>query len=926
MGRLRTYCICIGTYRLGWTLEGKALVAARSNSATKAVGGSSEHISRIWPDVVSTLIVLPALLMMVYLPVVAGQSSLATDAPAVQPYFIGDPVAGGNVTMHKQVAVLSAWQHGVLPIWFPYEGYGITLAGNQAAPWFAPEIIVHLLFPGNLSMWPIVAAYLGGLGAYLLARVLRRGRLAAVVAAGFYMLAGPMVPNLNLDMINTLAVAPFLVIAVFKLVENPEGKRLRWFAIYALTISQLFLAGFDETVPLVLGMTAVIAVAALLDRGLGAQESLKLLVGWAAWGAVGFAGSAIATYSLLVPLHDYFNHQQAASYLSHTGWRWLVTLLDPWFYGKGVTAGPLQGGSTIWTYGDLVIWPLAILGILTAVRSAARGRTGSFKFLALGMALLVVYGVLGFTDALGVLNLIALPLVHQIVSIRFLSFMWWLPLCCLAAFGIDALRSTSRRTLIVIMMLPLLALVAYYLKARIDGVFASRPGLPAVEGLFVVAFLLALGTLGVAAMPKRTLAPAAAALALVALELMIPRTFYPTQQAYNGKLPVGPLMKGATTSLTVSPGNFYMPSALAAHGLRTLQAFDVFLPKGFVNTVQRYFGHQSPSDPASPIWGFAPALWQLKVNPTTLSALATIGVGTLMSSTYVPIQSPPPPPVSQSLRRLTNRQIIALQQLVGVYFARPDLQKTFALDGRSEALLKWAVNGSGARDGGLRWSVSKRRELAAVLREESADPRFAPFAPIVSTAFTLRLRGTSELFGQGEFVYSLNPATNTTLLWTPLRVIPSTGIDNHPVVASASVVSVSPASVRALGTLQQGHVAKLVSLTQTAAGLTARVDSTSRQLVVLREQFAPGSKATVNNVPVDLVAGDGMFAGVVVPSGVSTIRIDYVSSPTLLLFWLAVLINLGLLASLPLLRPRPGHAMPRRRVRRSRFAGAGHAT
>ena len=854
------------------------------------------------PDLIATLAVLPALLITVYLPVILGHASLVTDGPAVQPYFVGDPVAGGNVTMQKQVAVLSAWQHGVLPIWFPYEGYGVTLAGNQAAPWFAPEILVHLLFPGNLSIWPIFAVYLGGLGAYLLARVLRRSRLASLVAALLYMLAGPMVSNLNLDMINTLAVAPFLAIAVYKVVNQPDGRRAMWFALYAFLVSQLFLAGFDETVPLVVAMSVVLTAAAAIDRRLGAREVGRVVVGLAAWGAVGLVGSSIATYSLLLPLRDYFNHQQAASYLSHFRLGWAVTLLDPWFYGKGVTGGPLQGGSTIWTYGNVVAWPLAILGALSAFRKDASSRSGASKFVLLAMSLLVAYGVLGFVDAFGVLKLMDLPLVHQIVSVRFLSFMWWLPLTCLAAYGVDALRFTSQRTLLVVMGVPLVSLAAFFGKARLEGVFSSRPGSPSVDGLLIAAFLLAAATLALAVLPRRALAAAAAALALVSAELMVPRTFYPAQQAYNGKLAVAPLMKTAVTSVSVSPGDFFMPSALAAHGFRTIQAFDVFLPKAFVNTMQRYFGHQNPSDPASPVWGFAPALWQLQLNPNTLAALATVGVGTVMSSTYVPEQAPPPAPVRSSLKRLTDGQIAALEQLVGTYFARPDLQKSFRLDGRSTALLKWAAREDSGRATGSRSLTERRQALVTLLKEESEDPGFAPFAPIVSTQYSLRLRGTSELFGQGEFVYSLNGLANSTLLWIPLRVIPEPGVDSHPVVASASVMSVSPASLRSLGRLRQGGSAKLISLEQTAAGLTARVDSASRQLVVLREQFPPGSTASVNGVPVEMVAGDGMFSAVVVPKGASTIHIDYVSSPTRVLFWLAVLINLGLLAALPILR------------------------
>ena len=857
------------------------------------------HLPRDLKEFAAGFLLLPITIALTYAPVLLGDKSLLTDTPAVNPYLVADAAAGGNVTQQKQLAVLAAWQHGHLPIWFPYEGYGVTLAGNQAAPWFAPELAVHLLFPHNLSLWPLVAQYLGALGMFLLLRALRRSLTASLLGGLLYVLTGPFIANLNLDMINTLVIAPYLAMSILYATRTSRPRTYKWIAVYSFLLSQLFLAGFAETVPLLLISAAVFGTASYFTCSPSERTRLNVLVPLLALGTLAaLAASSIATYSLIQVLFTNYTFQPKQGYLITSPPSLLITLVDPWYFGRAVYRGDIT--QSLWAYGNLFAIPLAALTAYGQFRPGLPGRNPLRGIVFAEMAL-TAFGLLAFTNTFHVLAIFDLPLLRQIIAIRFMPFMWWLPLCMLAAFGIDQALASKTHTLFTF---ALLTPVLYDLwNSLISPTTASSRTNIYIWLLMtggIVAFLLN-------PRHRRYLLPLAI---LGSMEIMLPRGYFPSVQVTNTRLPFQNILKRMPTAIAISPKTLFLPSALASHNYRTIQAFDVLLPKPYVATLQRYFGSAPPSDPASPIWSEQPTLSNLPLNTTTITALSVMGVNLVIAPTPLSLQPTQPSLVKYSTQRLSNTEITGLTALVEAYFKAAPLQKQYVLTGRSIPLLRWAITASRTSPHDNNALTPFQHVFPDVLNAEVHNERLNAFAPIASDQYSLRLLGKSRFFGASEYIYSLDGNVSSSLLWAPDRIMPAQPKSVEGITAR-SIVWVDGDHLPVLNYLSQGEPAQLLSFRQTSENFSAIVKSSSRQLIVFRQEYPAGSTAKVNGRPVKIITADGMFASLVVPKGQSLITFDYVSAPILWLFWLSVTLNCATMCAIAatgLLETRRAHS------------------
>ena len=852
-------------------------------------------IQRNLADVTATVLGIPVLVILVYFPILDGTKSLLTDSyypPG--PLFVGDPIAGGPITQQKQIAVLNAWQHLQLPIWFPFEGYGLTLSGNQAAPWFAPEILFHLLFPHNLSIWTVACIYLSALGAFLLARELKLSTISSLLAGLFYAFTGPMVVNLNLDMINPLMIMPYFLITTKRSIECSGLSRLRWLALNAFASSQLFLSGFDEVLPLVIltafsfGFVRILSLkTSARTRIVGASAYLGSLL-------VGFVSSLVATISLVGPLTTYYSFQGPGGWSSHSQLSWLVTLIDPWYFGKYLTGGPYEMGNTVWAYGNPVLFALAGLAVLSLAFRRRREQDGDYWWI-FTFCVVVIVGIAGFADFAGILRLFDLPVLKLIVMVRFLAFLWWLPVCILAAKGLDLFPQWSRSKRLVPFLFPLVLYIVVSFDVRSKGASAfpiAAASVVAYRNSLELPLLIVFVVLVACALVKRWFSYLVLVLLSIgSMLVLIPRNFYFEAQPNNSPLSIASFLKshGYINSLTFSPGDLLLPSALASHGIRTIQAFDVFFPHGYVNSIQKFFGgQQDAASQTSPIWPAAPALMNVAVSSQTLSAVATLGVGIVISTNQIPLFAVAP---NFSLPNLSGSvTTAALDSLLTTYYSRPDLEAAFRITPRSLGLLTWASNFSVS--GGETSVIAPYESIyKEIVLAESLNPSFNVLKALVSSHPQVVFLGHIKFNGTIKYVYGINPATNSSILWVPNTIKVVSG--SIPDVVSSSTVAEVPKQYdsRRIGQYPQNMRAQLVSLTQGESLAKAVIKANTPGLVVFRSQIAPGEAVTVNGRIQHLVPVDGFWTGIYVHTAVSHIIFDYTTLKFVTLFWIDVFLN-----------------------------------
>ena len=875
-----------------------------------------------------------------YAPILSNHLSLMTDTlHPPGPSFIGDPDASGPITFMKEVAVSRAWNHFHLPIWLPNEGYGVTLAGNQAAPWFFPEILMHLLFPNNFSDWNVLALLIGCVGTYVFAsRDLALSRIAATVSALAFALSGPIIANINLDMINPLVIMPLLLLTSKRLVEEEFALRnaawWTWLAATSFLVSQLLLAGFDEVVPLELVTVGLFVLVRIATLATGPSRSLRKLVSIVAALFIGFIASAIATVSLQAPLKNYHLRQSPTAWSDHMASSWIPTLIDPWYFGKALAGGALQGLNTIWVSGNPIEFMLALAAVIALVYY--QKPKGWQLWWRVTSVILVVYGILAFSNIGHVLDIMDVSPLNLIISSRFMPFMWWLPLTFLTGAGVDAIAKSKKRLAGISALTTLGVIAAFVLYAVLEGqkkfpMLSSRflHSEIAQNGEVIGLFALFVITLFTVAPKARRGAALLGMLAM--LSLLLPRNFYPTYQAPQqaNSIQSALVKTGLANSLTFSPENLFLPSGLQSLNLSSVQAFDVFLPKGYVTTVQNYFGSQSESSSASPLYSFAPAMMTLAMSGNTIGDLSQMGVGAIIVPNKLNCASTTkyatgPEPANLSIPSVEYRR--AVDTLTSVYVSRSDLVKAYpicssqAAQADEIALLKWANHSLAAHDNAairLAPYLSIYSSLAAAM---TTNPSFMAIetSSTIGTTADVQLATTAYFGGTQEYIYALNRAKNSTILWVPSSI----KIDlaaNQIIPFASQVANLSPAKGLS-GAQQTTLLARLISLDSNSQTLSMKLKTNRAGLVALRQQVVPGATLSVNGKPAKLFAIDGFLDAMWVPAGVSKVVINYASSSTLALFWFDLAMNLVLFAAtiagaiILAWRKGPEHTHPRHRI------------
>lgn len=246
--------------------------------------------------------------------------STASTVPGVEPCAVvscyltkpGDPRVDRGA---------SAWQNepsghlihqtifsGEAPLWNPYEGNGMPLAGDMPTGAFDPVALAYRLHPTPLTQ---DLAILGGLiltgvAAYWCARRFRLGVLAAVVSASVYGLSGWFFTNSNNEWFWTYLYLPL----VFGAIEwTFRTKRRLPILVLGLAIAGMVLVGMPELCYIVLVSAAFSSLVRLcMPVVLPRLRTAARLVGGAALG-LALSSPVLLLFAQFLPL----------SQNSHTG-------------------------------------------------------------------------------------------------------------------------------------------------------------------------------------------------------------------------------------------------------------------------------------------------------------------------------------------------------------------------------------------------------------------------------------------------------------------------------------------------------------------------------------------------------------------------------------------------------------------------------
>lgn len=277
-------------------------------------------------------------------------------------------------------------RHGHIALWNPYIFSGCPFLGGWQEALLYPPNWIYLVLPLSVAMNCEIAIHIFvvGLGTALWVQRSGAHRLAALLAGAMIMFGAPVFLHEyagHLSMVDALAMAPWVLLAIDGTIERPE---LRWALLGAGAFGLQLLAGHPQTVfnTLVAGAVygllklaqcryRVRAVLAFIAIGVGAVvlSAPQLVAGFAAATEGARRGGLPYSYAAMLsfPPENF------------------VTLLAPRFFGD-VTNTPYWGRGYLWEVSAFV----GVVGLIMAIYGAVRSTTRE-KWIWIAMVALMLW-------------------------------------------------------------------------------------------------------------------------------------------------------------------------------------------------------------------------------------------------------------------------------------------------------------------------------------------------------------------------------------------------------------------------------------------------------------------------------------------------------------------------------------------------------
>lgn len=570
-----------------------------------------------------------------YLSVLLGDRSLVTQGAAPKgPLFVIDPAGGGAITLPFERLESIAWSHLHFPVVDPYQGYGIPLLADQGVPVYPLQVIAHLVFPHNYSIWNVVNLMALAFGAYLLASSFGQRFPAALAVGTAAALAGVAPPNVNMADLNPLAVLPFVLVALRYALDPGRPNHWPAWAGTAMAVALVSLSGFQEVLPLFAVVVLVYAAALVLHYRTAVVR--PILVAGAFVATV--AGVAIGLVGLLPSIgvvQDQASLNIPSSYTSHAPLYWLATLTVPGVAGPSMAGRPQDLGLSLWTLGTPLLVPVLLLAIVLVVRRGGR----ALAWYVWPSVVLVVVGILGYANLLHVLTLLDLPFFDSIKSVRFLQFAWWIPWCLLLGAvitGARALRWYDALVAAGVSALVDVLLVGQYRHALSIGHLARDlrlTGDPSVDAAVVAGGFLLAVAVGRWVRPGVVAWVLAGAVAASCI-FYLPTNFYPAK-AHGAVVSRNALKdRGSAAGHLVFVDTPALSFGLPATSY-TVQIWGPVIPRPYQKAAVALFSRKQTGG-LGPLYGALPTLSLATPDRRLLSLLASLGVDTLVTAGELP--------------------------------------------------------------------------------------------------------------------------------------------------------------------------------------------------------------------------------------------------------------------------------------------------
>jgi hypothetical protein len=561
---------------------------------------------------------LTAMIGLIYHVVLIGHASLTTNTswPPGTP-FVGDPAAGGPITLPLAKLTASAWTHLQLPIIDPYQGYGLSLIANQGAPVFPPELLFHLLIPGNYSVWNVVQLLVLAYGCYLLASSFGQSMFAGLAVGTAAALAGIAPPNVNLDVVNAVGVLPYVLLSARYLVDPRSRHPLVASLGLATSVTLLALSGFQEVFPLIAVIIGVFVVALIVHFHTLRLAAHRLTMGAIAvvFGGVAGAVGYLPTLSVVGAGGDL---NPANNYLHSYPTYWLATTAMP---------SLTRESRPSWLLGT----PLLVLVLVLAVLIAGRRAGAHLRWLVWPSAALVLMGILGYVDAAHVLDIFGFFPFDIIGMERYLPFVWWLPWCLL--LGVVISCASILRWYHVMAALGVAALFDLWTLSRYrDAVAAAHltSDLKLIDmAVVATAIFLCIFAAGVAISGHVIGAVVMTASVIASCVYYLPTNFFPSA----GDQAVTTISSTALPARTNDYDSLFLNEIQLPVKNYSAQLFGQIDPKSYVNILDALVPPTATSNGQTPIYIAAPSLYYAKLDSHLIAVLRFMGIDRIVSPT-----------------------------------------------------------------------------------------------------------------------------------------------------------------------------------------------------------------------------------------------------------------------------------------------------
>ncbi len=283
--------------------------------------------------------------------------------------------------------------NGHFPLWYPYDGLGISIPGSLAPGLLEPLNVLLLFFePAQMVRWAtLLCIPIGGVGTYLLARSLGLNRPASTFSAVAFALSGVLLSqNFNLLYTGAFSRVPFVLWAANRLGRG-DKRRWRFAAALALSEASILWSGDPEA-----------ALVAALLAGVLLLTHRQCWRRWLVPSAVAAGLGVAMVLPLVLPAlrmfsgssrRDQLGAEEALSWSLHPV-RLLEMLIGPPFNLDHMTGNIVTqfGGqnSTFWSESIFVGTLVALLAIV-----GVRWRNWGPKWLLSAMVLISLWLALG---------------------------------------------------------------------------------------------------------------------------------------------------------------------------------------------------------------------------------------------------------------------------------------------------------------------------------------------------------------------------------------------------------------------------------------------------------------------------------------------------------------------------------------------------